>query len=74
MRVRWLVVITAVTCAGPVRADWTIDKPFRYASVVSKDGKAKLVVSCPTVTPIKLRNLRRMLSPTLGQKKGVASN
>jgi hypothetical protein len=50
MRVRWLVVIAALTCAGAARADWTVDKPFRYASVVSKDGKAKLVVACPTVT------------------------
>ena len=44
------VLIAALTCAGAARAEWTIDKPFRYASVVSKDGKAKLVVACPTVT------------------------
>ena len=50
MPVRWFVVIAALTCAGAARAQWTIDKPFRYASVVSKDGKAKLVVACPTVT------------------------
>jgi len=50
MQVRWLVVIAALTCDGAARADWMIDKPFRYASVVSTDGKAKLVVACPTVT------------------------